>query len=597
MKKITAFFAVVFAISTLIFAQASSDPKDPFYSLVERWETKRLISEQPPLRPYPLKLIDEILSEVIECDDEEEAAAATECYERIHKRPVKVSLFADGTLRFGQNDFTKQIVAGGHINGDFALPKWVTMGYSVGAIVTNDITGASLPVYTAEPYFYRDEINVKAAKAYLDTDASAAFNYDFLYLQAGVNHSSFGPMYGNNAIISPDTKHTANFSLLLKGKRISYTEAFFGLSAMAQKSFSGWTGSLPPIFSKKFLTVHSLNGQIFDWLSASFFEVVIYGDRFEPAYLTPVPYIITQGLLGLDDNIFMGVTFTVRPVKNLSWSNEIFLDDMELSQLLKLNFDTKIRGTIQSEIKYVFSDVPWLDTLRVGYTMVTPYMYAHWQNINNMGDGSIKLGTQQTVNYQIYTTEGKPLGLSLPPNTEKISLSLSVKPLKRLTITGRGFYSRHANVCEGLTMEEMLAYMDSPEGFLTTDGSINNHQQYLLEGNPSKPQYIPSAWDRFMFLTQPTKKHVIQAGLDIEYETPVTKFGQFTVSVGYTFEHIINDGVDKNIFTGGKGNFDASGNWVRNADQSDVENALATWRSKLCNKTNHYITFAVKYEW
>ena len=75
MKKIAALFAVVFTLSALVFAQASSDPKDPFYSLVERWETKRLISEQPPLRPYPLKLIDEILSEVIECDDEEEAAA------------------------------------------------------------------------------------------------------------------------------------------------------------------------------------------------------------------------------------------------------------------------------------------------------------------------------------------------------------------------------------------------------------------------------------------------------------------------------------------------------------------------------------------
>lgn len=598
MKKITAFFAVVFAISTLIFAQASSDPKDPFYSLVERWETKRLISEQPPLRPYPLKLIDEILSEVIECDDEEEAAAATECYERIHKRPVKVSLFADGTLRFGQNDFTKQIVAGGHINGDFALPKWVTMGYSVGVIATNDITNASLPAYTAKPYFYRDFINVKVAKAYLDTDASAAFNYDFLYLQAGVNHSSFGPMYGDSAIISPDAKHTANFSLLLKGKRISYTEAFLGLSAMSPVMNPTVIGE-PPLLSKKFLALHSLNGQIFDWLSASFYEVVIYGDRFEPGYLTPVPYIITQGLLGFEDNIFMGINFTVRPVKNLSWVNDIFLDDMELSQLLKLNFDTKIRGTFQSEIKYVFSDVPWLDTLRVGYTMVTPYMYAHAQKIINAANGSVTLGTLNTMNYQEYTTAGEPLGLTLSPNTEKIALSLSITPVKRLKITGRGVYMRHANVNESLTMEEMLAYMNSEPGYFATDGGIHNHQLYFKddEDNDKAENYLPSAWNRFLFLSQPTQMHTIQAGFDVEYSTPSTKYGCLSLTVGYTFEHIINYGVDRSIFNGMGKTQDALGKWHGNATQADVEAALAAWRNALSNKTNHYVTFAVKYEW
>lgn len=587
MKKIVLLFAVISLFSALTFAQASSDPTDPFYSLVDRWESKRLISEQPPLRPYPLKLIDDILTEVIECDDAKEAAAAAECYERIHRRPYKVSIFADGTVDFTKTDIKKQIVGGGHINGDYGLPKFLSIGYALGAIITNDITNNALPLYSAQPYFFRDEINVKSLKAYLDADTSAAFNYDFIYFQAGVNHSSFGPFYNDSAIISPNAKHTANFSLLLKGKRISYTEAVFALSASSPEPNTAIDAG-DPIFPNKYLTIHSLNGQIFEWLSASFYEAVIFGGRFEPSYLAPAPYIITQGLLGLDDNIFMGINFTLRPIKNLTWKNDFFIDDMELSQLLKLNFDTKIRGTFQSEIKYTF-DIPVLDTIKLNYTMVTPYMYAHWQNVNNMTDGTIKLGTMKTVNYQEYTTAKEPLGLSLSPNTEKIDLSLSISPVKRLKITGRGSYSRHANVCEGLAPNEMLAYMNAEEGYFATDGGIHTHQRFITDeyGVEDFQIYVLSAWNKFLFLTQPTKMHTIQAGLDIEYETPYTKFGRAVLSVGYTFEHIINYGVDNNIFIGkGKGN----------ATMADVEAALAVWRSNLTDRTNHYIQVSIKYE-
>ena len=589
MKKISAVLIVISVFFSMIYAQASSDPTDSFYSLVERWESMRIISEQPPLRPYPLKLIDEILTEVAQGDFGAESEAAAECFERIHRRPIKVSAFGDGTVRFAQDDIKYQIVGGGHLNGDFALPKWISMGYSLGAIVTNDNTYKSLPLYTVQPYFYRDEINLKSLMAYLDADTNAAFNYEFLYLQAGINHSSFGPFYNNSAIINPNAKHTANFSMLLKGKRISYTEGFFGLSATSPDPIPSLAYATP-IFSKKFLGMHSLNGQIFEWLSASFYEVVIYGERFEPAYLAPAPYIITQGLLGLDDNIFMGINFTLRPIKNLSWKNDFFIDDMELSQLLKLNFDTKIRGTFQSEIKYVFAELPVLDTLKVNYTMVTPYMYAHWQNLSDPVDGTIKLGGIHAINYQEYTTAGEPLGLSLPPNTEKIDLTLSVSPLKRLKITGRGSYSRHANVCEGLTEEEMLAYLNTEDGFYSTDGGIHTHQQIVTDfyGIKDFQRYIPSAWNSFLFLTQPTKMHTFQAGLDIDYETPYTKYGRLIVSVGYTFEHIINYGVDNNIFIGkGKGN----------ATVEDVYSSLLTWRSKLCDRTNHFVRAAIKYEW
>lgn len=616
MKKITVCIAALLLAVFSLSAQASADPKDEFYGLVERWEMMGLINTQPPLRPYPLKLIEEILTTVIEGDNENEVVLAKECYARIYKRPYRVRIDGEGNVRFenGKDKVIYQIVPGLHLFGDFAFPKFVTAGYKLGVVATNDTSLDAVPQGTTQPYFFKDAISIKGFEAFWDVDASFAFKYENFYVQAGVNHSSFGPFYNDSAVISPNAKHTANFSLLFNGKKVSYTQALFGLSAVSPDPYVNALDRLNqetfgvkpevPLFSKKFLAVHSLNAQIFKWLSASFYEAVIYGGRFEPAYLIPAPYMITQGLLGFDDNIFMGINFSVRPFKNLEWTNDFFLDDMELSQLLKLNFDTKIRGTFQSSIKYVFSNVSWLDMLRINYTMVTPYMYAHAQKITDPTTGQIKTAPLTAINYQEYTTAGAPLGLGLSPNTEQVSLSLSVTPAKWLKITGRGSYSRHGNVNESLSITEMMDYINAPEGYFSTDGGIHNHQNYFKFGNPIYDIYVPSAWEQFLFVSQDTLMHTVKAGADIDFVTPDTKFGRFTLSVGYTFEYIINYGVDNQIFSGNGGQYNL-GN-LENPEQlmnditaayNDVQQALAAWKAQLTNKMNHYISVTLKYEW
>lgn len=614
MKKITACIAAALLVVFSLSAQASADPTDSFYELVERWEMMGIINTQPPLRPYPLKLIDEILTNVIQSEDENEAVLAKECYERIHKRPYRVRIDGEGNVRFGKDTIAYQIVPGFHLFGDYALPKLLTVGYKLGVVATNDISLDAVPGGTVQPYFFHDAISIKGFDAFWDVDTSFAFNYENFYVQAGINHSSFGPFYNDSAVISPNAKHTANFSLLYNGKKISYTQALFGLSAVSPVPYVNDLDKLnqtkngvnpdAPLFSKKFLAVHSLNGQLFKWLSASFYEAAIFGNRFEPAYLIPAPYMITQGLLGFDDNIFMGINFSVRPFKNLEWTNDFFLDDMELSQLMKLNFDTKIRGTFQSTLKYVFSNVSWLDMLRINYTMVTPYMYAHAQKITDPLTGRVYTAPLTAINYQEYTTAGEPLGLSISPNTELISLSLSVTPVKWVKVTGHGSYSRHGNVNESLTLMEMMEYINAPVGYFSTDGGIHNHQNYFTFGNPLYDVYVPSAWEKFLFVSQDTLMHTFTAGADIDFVTPETKFGRFTLSVGYTFEYIINYGVDNPIFSGNGGKYDLGNltdveklqiEFAKAA--ADVQQALADWKARLTNRMNHYVTVTLKYEW
>ena len=613
MKKflISAVLAV-FAVCSLT-AQVSTDPTDEFYDLVERWEIQGIISEQPPLRPYPLQRVEAILSEVIEGDNEIEAEIAEDYYERTFRRVYKITGFTDANVRLGMEkteddtiDHDKQLLVGFGVGGDYAFPKIVTAGYSLNVDATNNTTLEALPAFSAQPYYFRDSVDIKKLEAFWIMDATFAGGTDNLYGQMGVSHLSFGPFYKNSAVVSPNAKHTANFSFVYAGDRISYTQALFGLSASNDKGGDG------DLFSKKFLALHSLNGQIFPWLNASFYEVTIYGDRFEPAYFVPMPFIITQALSGFDDNTFMGVSFTVRPVPDFVWVNDVFVDDIGLSDLLHLDFDTKIRGTFQSAFKYAPSQLSWFDRIELDYTMVTPYMYTHKQNLIDPETGDWKIGKLSVINYQEYTTAGEPLGLSLPPNTEQVALSFSFTPVKRLKLTARGSYSRHANVNESLNEEEALSYLNSPEGYFTTDGGIHNHQHILFDGDESKQggktsTYLDSAWNDLLFMDQETKMHTFHAGFDVNYVLPMEKFGCLSLDFGYTFEHIINYGVDREIFHGGHRKYGPelddqgipTGKLVvtEEATAATIQESLDTWRAGLRDITNHFFRVGVKYTW
>ena len=616
MKKIALVFCLLSIFSASVFAQVSADPTDEFYDLVERWEIEGVILEQPPLRPYPLQKIEEILTTVIESDNEYEAGIAEDYYERTFRRPFKVNVRANGNVRLGsdtpsdENWMDKQLIFGLGAAGDYAFRDFVSAGYDLNVYGTNNITLDAVPQYSAQPYYFRDSVDIKSLKAYWIMDATFAGSYEDVYGQIGVNHLSFGPFYKKSAQVSPDAKHTANFSFVYAGERLSYTQALFGLSASNAKK------DIDDLFSKKFLAIHSLNGQIFPWLNASFYEVTIYGDRFEPAYLIPMPFIITQALSGFDDNTFMGISFTVRPIPGFVWVNDLFMDDAGLGDLIQLDFDTKLQCTFQSAFKFSPVNVGWIDKIQLDYTMVSPYMYTHKQNLIDPATGNWNIGTLGVINYQEYTTAGDPLGLSLPPNTERIGFSASFTPVKKLKLSIHGNYIRHANINESLPEDEILSYLNSPEGYFVTDGGIHNHQHVLTGGDPEKVgagnnTYLDSAWNHFNFLTQDTQMHTYQAGFDVEYLVTTQKYGSLSLSAGYMFEKIYNYGVDKEIFKakGPKDNFaknydivkDADGKevkvWRKNADEGDIKKSLESWRANLRNVVNNYFFFGIKYTW
>ena len=56
----------MFILGGVAFGQIVADPNDRLYTDLELWQNRGLISNLPPLRPYPLQLVKKVLSEVVE---------------------------------------------------------------------------------------------------------------------------------------------------------------------------------------------------------------------------------------------------------------------------------------------------------------------------------------------------------------------------------------------------------------------------------------------------------------------------------------------------------------------------------------------------
>ncbi len=595
LKKIV-FFLVCFGFAFSSFAQVGVDPSNSFYDYVEIWEAQGLVSNLPPLRPYPVALVKDILNQVMSSSNEKAVNEAKMLSDKLFEKPLHVELSGNINLKFSEDD-AKQAVGFGGINGDIAFQEKLSASYKLNFAGAINSDAAVIPVFTSKPYTFRDPADLGPLELFLEMDGTMSYGTPKFYIQGGISHNSFGDFYGRSVVLSPDAQHTANFSVVVNPGRWSYTHSLFALGASTNAGES--------VYPNKFMMLHSLDGQLFDWLSASFYEAVVYGDRFDPSYFVPMPFMIPQGITGFDDNLIMGVAFTVKPFAGFAWSTDIFLDDISLNDLFKLKFDTKIRGAFQTGVKYAPVNMSVLNMVQLDYTLITPYMYTHKQNIYSPYNGDYVIGGTQAINYQAYTNAGKPMGSQLAPNSDRISVCVKTEPVKGLNVKLSGSFIRHANVNESITTQEAIDYLNSPSDYFLTDGSIYNHpyggflrdDANVTEGSPENMKevdyrYMYSGKNRLMFMNQATKMYVIQAGLDLNYEFPQLSFGQFSVGIGYVFEYIKNWGVQENMFPGNGTEY-----FTNTATEADVEKAIAEWKANLKDVINNYVTVSVKYRY
>jgi hypothetical protein len=557
-----------------VSAQAIINPSDSFYDDLRIWETQGLVSNLPPLRPYPEALVKSLLEQVIQSDSATHRAKALEQQERLFGKLIRVGIDASGTLAAANSDkqIDLSIISTGHV----AVMNKFSVSYDLNLLASNKTPGNEI-VFNNSGYrydTYKDNTSVGPADVFASFNSAAAFGSDSLWFQAGMSRSSWGSFYDNGVVISPDAAHTGNMAFIVNQPNWNYTLALFMLSASTD------TGDYP--YPEKYMAMHALKVTPLPWLDVTYYENAVYGKRIEPLYFLPIsPYMVSQQLNGYaEDNIQMGLEARIKPSKGFSWAANIFLDDMQFGDVIKFNFDTKIRVAAQTGITWTPS-LPALTLLSFDYTLVTPYTYAHY----DYSDVAISNATRR-INYQNYTHNGVNLGATIPPNSDRATLAARIDPLAGLSINTSIVFIRHANVNESLPAEYVEKYFNAAAASnVRTDGSV------LDSPNAGDGQFQISH-EKLLFMEQPTKQYTFQFGLDGAWAVPGIKFGALSISLGYVFEYIHNDGVDSDMFPSLVG---SDGNIPAFNLSEELDKAKAAWKSRLRNTVNNYLMFGVRF--
>lgn len=598
-KKFFAVMLVLFSVASIVTAQVSVDPDNEFYSYVEKWENLGIIEQQPPLRPYAVTRIKNILETVMESNNDNEVKNAQKIYNAYYSKFYNLSaeVFLNG--RFSTIDdpkhnlakTEKQFTGVFSANTDYEITDYLSIGAKLG-FTAEDNLGNKGVHYSLRPYTMQDDPHLGGSiHPFLETDSVVAFEIKDFTIQAGVNHSSYGPFFGDNIVFSSTSKHNGVLSANFTKNKLSVMETLFCLSGSSYNSGFRHPG--------KYMFMHSVDYNWNKYLSFSLFDISIMGDKFNPLYLMPCPFIITEGLSSYNyDNILEGFTFTVRPVSGLAWKTVFSVDDAGIDKWKEYK-DITLRAALQTGVHYNPKNATWFDNLKADYTFVTPYTFTHAPIMN----GTKQENELTTPNYQNYTSAGRTFGTVLPQNSDRITLSADFIPVKNLKISTDFTFIRHGNVNESLKTEEAALYLATAQGLYTTDGGIFNHS-YIPWAD-----YNTSNWFKINLLTQDTLEYTVQTGLKTEYTFPKTKVGTFAISLNYIFEYIHNYGVDNDMYPGYVGDspdwFDAEGEYGKTeyfdrikdkeAAAQAVYNAHQLWLSQLKNVMNHYLTINFKY--
>ncbi len=598
MKKNNLFkkFCILTLLSCMtvgVFAQMAADPAHSFYKDVQNWERLGVVSNLPPIRPYPVRIIRNLLQTVIENGTETQAAKAQEYYEELTGRPFHAQLELGVNYRNQGGEDSFSCVMFPQANGDaLLLNDLIGISYKLGfaGYITNDVKdyiSQYLPAGTALQHdTLQDPGMIGPFSFYLDTDDTLSFGNDNYYCQIGLNRLGYGRFLNEGLSLNDSAYHSANIIFTVLHDRWNYTQLYSAIGASKLYDGSG-------LLSNKYMAFHQFEFKFTPKISLTYYENMVYGKRFDFSYLIPAPYMAIQGLGGCNDNLQMGLMFNFEPFNGFLWSTDVFVDDVNFNDLIKFNFNTKLRiaaetGVIYTPVNSIFSN------LALRYTLVTPYTYTHW----DYSDDANRTMDKNTFNYQNYANNGLPIGSTLPPNSDQIKFSFDMNPIKALNLSFNFAFSRHGNSAETLPTDEALFYLMAPEGVYATNGSINHH--VMIDRNPDDG-YLESAKYSLNFLNQQHIMYTFQGGFDAEYTIGKWKFGQFIAKAGYTAEYIINKGVDANMFPGGKvtasgGTYTYNGTTYGSADEV-VQAAKIDWANSLKNTFNNYLYLGLQWRW
>ncbi|OJF75957.1 MAG: hypothetical protein BKP49_09040 [Treponema sp. CETP13] len=630
MKKSILYFVIFFLCFGTLQAQVSSDPNSEFYDDVQVWETEGLVSNLPDMRPYPLTIVKKILNSVIKNGTAIDKEKALEWQNTINGKGIEV--YAVGTLAAKKSegtDTTTEIYnVDFGVSGDKEIIEGLAFSYDIGTIIQNDSFDSILPSTFSNPYDDSgDIVHLGFLESVIDVNSAFSYGTEHFTIQGGITRSSFGPFYDTSIVIAPDTYHTGNLTATIYAGNFTFQQSLFSLTATDDTGESSGSGKL--------MALHEISYAPFTWLKLGFFETVIWEDSFQFSYALPVSYMVGQSLGGYEDNIQMGLTAQIRPLYGLLWNNQILIDDINMNDIVTLDFDTRITAALESQLAWTPSvtfdnDDSFCKLVTLDFFFVNAYMYSHrgteYEDFSSLD--------YTNYNYTNFTTHGEQLSTEIEPNSYRVKLKAEFEPVEDLTITPFVSLMQHGNVNESISTEEATEYLESEAGEYSTDGSAFNTP--YVNG-----EYIDAYINDWIFLEQEHIETTFQTGAEATYKIPIKTLKNYTTilsfSISYTFEYIKNC-MDKagDMFPGSNENYTTqttttttttsttdgtttttssttdgttttttttdgttttTSSTTSTADADDVQEAIDDWVSRLYDTFNNYLTLSIKYQY
>ena len=573
-KRIVLSAALLFG-AALAFSQVVIEPTLDFYDSARQWQVKGYVSFLPQVSPYPASVVKGILDAVIEGGTEDDAETARYYYEKYFGKKWHVGVEAGAKLKASNGDesFSKFIFFEPSFYGDLVFKDWIALGYNLGLNLHNGATESSelLRLFENEPLnTWGDAATFGSLEGNWDMAAGLNVGTSMINGILGANRIGFANFFGHDSIIlNPNSCHMNNFVVNYAAEKFQYSQS---ISQVAAQNFKG------EFTANKFLAFHSIRFTPIKQLAISYFEAGIFGDRFDPSYLIPAPYILLQGMFDAGDNDIYGLAFEYRPFDRFEAALSFAIDDISVDDWGKGNFDSKFKAALQTGVVYTPAS-KFCKKLSLDYTLVLPYMYSHWIN-----SPSNELPVaKETFNYQDFTNHGVCIGSNLPPNSDRVHFEISFEPVKRLNLNCSTNFIRHGNQTESWTADEAIEHCKK---FAAGDNT----------GGVATDPYPKSVQERMVFMKQSSKMYVFQCGLQANWEALRKKWGVLEFKLGYTFEWIHNKGVDSAIYTEDVAN---AINAAPTATQKYelVNAAWTSWRDRLFDELNNYISLSVKYSY
>lgn len=571
-------FAAAFAlfVGTAAFSQVVIDPNLDFYESARQWQIKGYVGFLPQISPYPASVVKEILDAVIEKGSDDDVETAQYYYEKYFSKQWHVALEAGASLKAsdkGSDKLTKFIFVEPSVYGDVLFKDWIALGYSLGLNLHNKSTQSFeiLRTFQNEPLnTWGDAATFGPVDGNWDMEAGLNVGNATINGIIGANRIGFSNIFGHdNIIVNPLSCHMNNLVVNYAAEKWQYSQS---ISAIAATNFKG------EHTANKFLAFHSVRFTPIKQLSITYFEAGVFGERFDPSYLIPAPYILLQGMFDAGDNDIYGLHFEYRPFDRFEAALAFAVDDISIDDWGKGNFNSKFKAALQTGVMYT-PDAVFCKKLAFDYTLVLPYMYSHW--INSPSDSSPVPAAK--FNYQDFTNHGVSVGSNLPPNSDRLHFEAGFEPIKRLNLNVATDFIRHANETESWNSSEAIIHCAK---FAAGDNT----------GSVATDPYPKSVQEKMVFMEQDHKMYVFQIGMKASWEAFRRRYGSLTLNLGYTFEFIYNKGVDSAIYSSAVAeavNAAAS----TSAKESIVESARKNWANQLRNEVNSYISLSAKYSY